>query len=84
MDAEFVAMLRPFLKYAGDAEITPESRLRDLGLDSMQEIQLLFAIEDTYGVTVPDDKLVDSSFETCGALWSMIQDLNAAAVRSPS
>lgn len=75
MDAEFVAILRPFLKYADDAEITEESRLRDLGLDSMRSIELLFAVEDSYGLTVPDEKLVEDTFETCHSLWATIQEL---------
>ncbi|MFI7026192.1 MULTISPECIES: phosphopantetheine-binding protein [unclassified Micromonospora] len=75
MNAEFTEMLRPFLKFAGDKEITEESRLRDLGLDSMREIELLFAIEDTFGVAVPDDKLVDSTFATAGGLWHVVEEL---------
>jgi acyl carrier protein len=71
-------MLRPFLKFAGDGEITSESRLRDLGLDSMQEIELLFALEDTFGVSMPDDKLVDSTFETSGGLWRVIEEMRGA------
>ncbi len=75
MDPEFATMLRKVLKYAGDQEITPGSRLRDLGLDSMQAIELLFAIEDGYGVTLPDDKLVDATFETAGGLWAEVARL---------
>jgi acyl carrier protein len=77
MDPGFATMLRPFLKYAGDQEFTAESRLRDLGLDSMQAIELLFAIEDSYGVMLPDDKLVDATFETAGQLWAEIHRLLA-------
>jgi acyl carrier protein len=75
MDPEFISMLRPFLKFAGDREITPESRLRDLGLDSMQAIELLFAIEDTFDVVLPDDLLADSTFETADGLWGAISGL---------
>lgn len=75
MDPGFATMLRPFLKYAGDREITAGSRLHDLGLDSMQAIELLFAIEDHYGVTLPDDKLVDATFETAGGLWAEVATL---------
>jgi acyl carrier protein len=75
LDDEFVTLLRPYLKFAGDQEITPESRLRDLGLDSMQAIELLFALEDKYDVVVPDDKLVEDTFETCESLWTMVQEL---------
>jgi acyl carrier protein len=78
VDAQFVTLLRPFLKYAGDKEITPDSRLRDLGLDSMRAIELLFALEDAYDVVVPDEKLVEETFETCDSLWTMIQELREA------
>ncbi|GIJ80004.1 acyl carrier protein [Micromonospora phaseoli] len=77
MNNEFTEMLRPFLKFAGNGEISEESRLRDLGLDSMREIELLFAIEDTFGVAVPDDKLVDSTFATAGGLWDVVEELRA-------
>jgi len=75
VDAQFVTLLRPFLKYAGDQEITPDSRLRDLGLDSMRAIELLFAFEDAYDVVVPDEKLVEDTFETAESLWTMIEEL---------
>jgi acyl carrier protein len=75
VDDQFVTLLRPFLKYAGDQEITPDSRLRDLGLDSMRAIELLFALEDAYDVVVPDEKLVEDTFETAGSLWTMIEEL---------
>jgi acyl carrier protein len=80
VEAEFVELVRPFLKFAGDQELTPESRLRDLGLDSMRAIELLFALEDTYGVIVPDEKLVDETFETCSSLWTMVEEVRNGRV----
>jgi acyl carrier protein len=82
MEPGFVDLLRPFLKYAGDQQITERSCLRDLGLDSMREIEVLFAIEDAYRVTIPDDRLTDATFETTGSLWSVIDDLRPAGERS--
>ncbi|UUI66762.1 acyl carrier protein [Cellulomonas wangsupingiae] len=75
-------MLRPFLKFAGDSPITPTSRLRDLGLDSMQEIELLFAVEDAFGVALPDEDLVDATFETAGSLWDVVERLRAPEPRA--
>lgn len=82
MDESYTAMLRPFLKFAGDREIRPDSRLRDLGLDSMQAIELLFAIEDTFDICLPDDRLTDATFETAGGLWRVITELAPAGERS--
>ncbi|MGW4162032.1 phosphopantetheine-binding protein [Streptomyces sp. NPDC004788] len=79
MNPEFEGMLRPFLKYAGEQELTAESKLRELGLDSMQEIELLFAIEDTFGVQLPDELLTETTFATAGNLWQAISDLDGAA-----
>ncbi|MFJ9824218.1 phosphopantetheine-binding protein [Streptomyces sp. NPDC101160] len=79
MNPEFEGMLRPFLKYVGEQELTAESRLRELGLDSMQEIELLFAIEDTFGVQLPDELLTETTFATAGNLWQAISDLDGAA-----
>jgi acyl carrier protein len=78
MNAEFIEVLRPYLKYAGDADITADASLRDLGLDSMHAIQLLFAVEDSFGVIIPDEKLTDSTFETGRSLWAVIEELRTA------
>ena len=77
MNAEFVALLRPYLKYAGERELGPESCLRDLGLDSMRAIELLLAIEDRYELLVPDELLTEATFETAGALWCVVERLRA-------
>ncbi|MGK5543253.1 acyl carrier protein [Streptomyces sp. URMC 127] len=72
MDARFTELLTPFLKFLGEQEITPDASLRELGLDSMQAIELLFAIEDTFGVTLADDDMNDATFATAGSLWTVI------------
>ena len=78
MDTRFTGLLRPFLKFAGDEEIAPESRLRDLGLDSMQSIELLFAIEDEFAIALPDEDLNDRTFATAGSLWAAIASATEA------
>jgi acyl carrier protein len=75
MDAEFVALVSRHLKYADAATVTGESRLRDQGLDSMRAIDLLFAVEDRYGVTIPDERLTDATFETANNLWAVVEEL---------
>ena len=47
-----------------DAEkITPQSHIkRDLGADSVDILQLLMKVEDTYGIVIPDEAL--AGFET--------------------
>ncbi|MGG2460874.1 acyl carrier protein [Streptomyces sp. RGM 3693] len=74
MDPRFTDLLRPFLKHAGTdpLTLTPDTDLRRLGVDSMQAIELLFTIEDTFGISLPDEELNDATFATAGSLWQAI------------
>ncbi|SER13186.1 acyl carrier protein [Streptomyces sp. yr375] len=80
MDPRFIELLRSSLKLAGSdgdggsdaAVITPDTELRKLGVDSMQAIELLFSIEDTFGISLPDEELNDTTFATAGNLWRAI------------
>ena len=38
------------------AQLAPEVPLASVGLDSLGLIELMFQIEDRFGITVPDDK----------------------------
>ncbi|MFC0105800.1 acyl carrier protein [Kibdelosporangium aridum] len=72
MDERFTRLLKPFLQYLHGQEITADSQLRALGLDSMKSIELLFAIEDEFGVSLPDEDLNDDTFTTAGSLWRAV------------
>lgn len=72
MDERFTGILRPFLPHLADRPITPDTRLREAGLTSMQSIELLLALEDELGVELPDEALVEKTFSTAGALWSAV------------
>ena len=78
MDPRFTELLTPFLKFLGEQEITAETSLREQGLDSMQAIELLFAIEDTFGVELPDEDMNDATFATAGSLWNVISAASEA------
>ena len=41
----------------GEPEIRPDSRFDELGLDSVDRLELLVAIEDAYGVALGDEHL---------------------------
>ncbi|MGW0411557.1 phosphopantetheine-binding protein [Streptomyces collinus] len=74
MDPRFAELLRPFVKLAGPGEITitPDTDLRRLGVDSMQAIELLFSLEDTFGIALPDEEMNDATFATAGSLWQAV------------
>ena len=56
------------------AIITPESQIkRDLGVDSIDILQLLMRIEDQYGIVIPDKAL--ANFVTVGDVVSYLDSL---------
>ncbi|MEU6746229.1 acyl carrier protein [Spirillospora sp. NPDC046719] len=61
-------MSTPFLPYLGAEPLAPEPPLRDMRLDSMQAIELMFALEDAFGIRLPEEVLVEETFRTAGNL----------------
>lgn len=54
------------------ADITADSKLvDDLGADSLDVLQMLMLIEDTKGITIPDEDLAD--FRTVGDVASYLE-----------
>ena len=54
------------------ADITAESKLvDDLGADSLDALQMLMVIEDTKGVTIPDEDL--AGFRTVGVVVAYLE-----------
>ena len=39
------------------AEITPDSNLYDLGIDSLSSLEILVALEEKYGITIKQNRL---------------------------
>ena len=55
--------------------ITPASNFDDLGIDSLDKINLTFKIEDKYRISIPDDSL--NSLRTVGDVISGVARLQA-------
>nr|WP_237524418.1 acyl carrier protein [Streptomyces sp. SID5643] len=66
------------MPYLNGKPLTEDSRLHDLGLNSMKAIDLLFGIEDELGVSLPDEDLNDATFATAGSLWNAVRRASAA------
>ncbi|MFI7003384.1 acyl carrier protein [Nocardia sp. NPDC050175] len=72
-DLEFEKMLRSYLPFLlTDAELAMDSDLRDLGLDSLNAVELLASLENAYQVRFRDDMLDMNNFATPGTLWSTL------------
>ncbi|GAA3487582.1 MULTISPECIES: phosphopantetheine-binding protein [Streptomyces] len=72
MDAVFEKVLRDHLPRLQEQPLTDDTRLHDLGLDSMKSVDLLFAIEDEMDVSLSDDDLNEETFATAGSLWRAV------------
>jgi acyl carrier protein len=73
MDTRFTDAVAPHLRFLNDQPLEPQAKLADLGLDSMHAIDLLFDLEDTFGIAFPDDDLNETTFATAGSLWNTVQ-----------
>ena len=72
MDERLAAALCRHLSHLGGQELTPQSSLRELGLDSLRAVTLLLEVEEEFAVTLPDSSLADGGLETPAALWAAI------------
>jgi acyl carrier protein len=73
LDQRFIDLLRSNLPLAGEQPLTEDTRLFELGLDSMQAVEIFFGIEDVYGIALPDEELNETVFATAGSLWQAVR-----------
>ena len=52
--------------------ISPEATLTELGLDSLTVVELLFDVEDEFGIEVPEER---ATFETLGEAAALVEEL---------
>ena len=52
--------------------ISPEATLTELGLDSLTIVELLFDVEDEFGIEVPEER---ATFETLAEAGALVQEL---------
>lgn len=80
---DYEQILRRHLKYLPDgADLAPDADLRSLGLDSMAAVDLLFDIEDSLDVVLPDEALAEQTFATPVALRTALEELGEDGDRS--
>ena len=63
-------------KYGIDAStLEPNTSLRDKGFDSLALVEFVFAIEDKFGITLPD---ADPNIDTLAQLADLVDQVKAA------
>ena len=60
-------------KYDVDREaISPEATLTELGLDSLTVVELLFDVEDEFGIEIPEER---ANFQTLAEAAALVDEL---------
>ena len=54
------------------AEVKPESRLVDIGLTSMDMVNLMLSVEAEFDFTIPQDQITPENFQSVKTLELMI------------
>ena len=53
--------------------LKPETPLADAGIDSLDSLTILFAIEESFGISIPDDRA--RAMKTFGDMIAIVEDL---------
>lgn len=59
------------------AEIASDRLLTDLGVDSLQVVELIVALEDAFDVTLPQRILTPEVFATPASIWTALSPIVA-------
>ncbi|MGW9447091.1 phosphopantetheine-binding protein [Bacillus mobilis] len=71
-DDTFEGLIRTVLReHPTDADITGDLDMFAAGLDSMARVELMLAVEEYYGIAIPDEMLVKETFSTPDRLWEV-------------
>jgi acyl carrier protein len=75
-DDRYLVLLREHLPELPEGTVLESNTdLAAAGLDSVQLINLVMALEAEYGVTFADEHFTDDTFDTAGAVWKVLQEL---------
>ena len=63
-------------KQVPDEKLTQDTALSDAGIDSLDSLTILFAVEEHFHISIPDDKA--RAIKTFGDMIEVVQELLAA------
>ena len=61
----------------GFAGLAPDQDIYEAGLESVRSLDLLIAIEEAHGITIPDDRFIEC--RTAQALAALVASLSGGA-----
>lgn len=79
------SLLRRHLPHLPDGQdLASDAPLRELGLDSMQAVELVFDLEDEIGIIFPDEAMTAETFATLRSLLTVVAAERGDAEGVPS
>lgn len=63
------------LEKKGCAPVGPQENLRYAGLSSLDIVTLMLAVEDTFDLTFPQDKMTPENFRSIQSIEALVSDL---------
>ena len=74
IERELVAIVRQEKNVADDL-LKPDTPLADAGIDSLDSLTILFAIEERFKISIPDDRA--RAMKTFGDMIDIVESLTA-------
>jgi len=65
---------------AEGVQLTADSDLKQVGIDSFSTVEIILFIERKFGVAIPDEKLIPDNFKTLNALAAIVLELMPVAL----
>jgi acyl carrier protein len=59
--------------------VAPDESLSDAGLTSLDMVNLMLAIEDEFGIEIPQRRMTPANFRTVAAIEQLVSNLELAA-----
>ena len=70
------AIVRDFVKAgAPNGEIGPDRNLEELGLTSMDMVNLMLAVEAEFDLMIPGSKLIPANFRSIARVTALVEEL---------
>ena len=74
IEEKLVAIIRQE-KNIPDEMLKPDTPLADAGIDSLDSLTILFGIEESFGISIPDDRA--RALKTLGDMNDVVVDLTS-------
>lgn len=60
-----------------DSQIGSHTNIQDIGMDSLDIVNLLFAVQEAFGVEIPDEAIEEEGLQELGKMVAYIQERQA-------